>query len=315
MQTENVTIIGAGPAGIAAAIQLKRYGIVSLLLEKNETGGLLRNANLVENYPGFPGGVSGPYLVSLFEKQLVENSLEIVFTETTELDLKDELFMVVTSRKVYYSQVVIVASGTKPKKFAALEVPEEIRDKIFYEVYPLLKAKGKRVVVVGAGDAAFDYALNLSKNNEVVILNRGKTTRCLPLLRERVKLSPSITYREDTEIIRMTSVSPAKMLLECNSPRGVSKLDAHHLIFAIGREAQLDFLSERLKSNARKMEKRGVLYFVGDVKNNAFRQTAIAVGDGIMAATKIGKCLFTTVTSRNKGSEGAASKRRGYEPP
>ena len=287
MQTEDVIIIGVGPAGIATAIQLKRYGIVPLLLEKNETGGLLRNANLVENYPGFPGGISGLALVNLFEKQLAENSIRVIFEETTELDLKDNLFTVATSRRVYYSRIMVVASGTKPKKSGISEAAEEVKDKIFYEVYPLLKVKGKKIVIVGAGDAAFDYALNLAKNNEVVILNRSRTTKCLPLLRERVELAPSSSYREDTEILRITSISPTDMLLECSSPGGISKLDAHYLVFAVGREPQLDFLSERLKVNARKMEDRGVLYFVGDVKNGVFRQTAIAVGDGIMTAMKI----------------------------
>jgi len=291
MQTENVIIIGAGPAGVATAIQLKRYGIVPLLLEKNETGGLLRNANLVENYPGFPGGISGPALVNLFEKQLAENSINVRFAETTALDLRDNLFRVATSRGVYYTRVMVVASSTKQDKSVIPEPAEEVKDRIFYEVYPLLNVKRKKIVIVGAGDAAFDYALNLGKNNKVVILNRSRTTKCLPLLRERVESAPSISYCEDTKILRITSIPPSNMLLECSHPGGISKLDAHYLIFAVGREPQLDFLSERLKVNARKMEDRGVLYFVGDVKNSDFRQTAIAVGDGIMAAMKINERL------------------------
>ncbi|MGE5123202.1 MAG: FAD-dependent monooxygenase, partial [Acidobacteriaceae bacterium] len=63
---EQVIIIGAGPAGLAAAIQLKRYGVQTRLFERKKAGGLLHNANLVENYPGFPQGIAGPALVDLF---------------------------------------------------------------------------------------------------------------------------------------------------------------------------------------------------------------------------------------------------------
>ncbi|MBI4759517.1 MAG: NAD(P)/FAD-dependent oxidoreductase [Chloroflexi bacterium] len=287
MKAENVAIIGAGPAGTATAIQLKRHGIAPNLFEKSETGGLLRNANLVENYPGFPGGISGLNLVNLFEKQLRESGIKVIYEEVTKLDLEDGMFLVETPGRICYSQVVVVASGTKPRRFTDFELPEGVRDKILYEIYPILRVKRKKIAIVGAGDAAFDYALNLGKNNEVVILNRGEAVKCLPILRERARVSPRITYCENTEISRIMSGSQNRMLLECMGPEGISKLYAHFVVFAIGREPQLDFLSEKLRDNAGEMENRGVLYFVGDVKNGAFRQTAIAVGDGIMAAMKI----------------------------
>jgi thioredoxin reductase (NADPH) len=77
MEPEEVAIVGAGPAGMTAAIQLKRYGIPFVLLEKERIGGLLWNANLVENYPGFPAGVSGPKLVGLIEKQMERVGVEV----------------------------------------------------------------------------------------------------------------------------------------------------------------------------------------------------------------------------------------------
>jgi len=84
---KDVVIIGAGPAGISAAIQLKRYGIEPTLLEKEEIGGLLKNANLVENYPGFPNGVPGPELVKLFKKQLENAQIKVHFEKVLKLKL------------------------------------------------------------------------------------------------------------------------------------------------------------------------------------------------------------------------------------
>jgi thioredoxin reductase len=287
MKIEPVTIIGVGPAGIATAIQLKRYGIEPILFEKDEIGGLLRNANLVENYPGFPHGISGLKLADLFKRQLKGASIKVLFEEVIKVDTEDELFVVETQKSVFYSKIVVVASGTKPTKFTDFESPKEVIDRIFYEVCPILKVKKKRIVIVGAGDSAFDYALNLVKNNEIILLNRGERVKCLPLLWERAKLSPGIVYYENTKISRIISDSSKGILLECIQGGKNSEFFAHYLIFAIGREPQLDFLSERLKKNVREMENKGTIYFVGDVANHDTRQAAIALGEGIMAGMKI----------------------------
>lgn len=291
MNVEHVTIIGAGPAGIATALQLKRYGITPVLLEKNTIGGLLRNAHLVENYPGFPRGISGVNLVHLFRDHLEGASITVFPEEVIKLDIEDENFLIQTQKRIFTSRIVVIASGTKPRKFTSFQISEEMKDKIFYEVYPLLKLRRKKVVIVGAGDAAFDYALHLEKNNRVVILNRGRQVRCIPVLWERAVNSPRITYCKNTELVRITGDPSDRMLLECRGPKGMVKLDADYVLFALGREPQLDFLSDKLKVNVQEMEVKGNIYFVGDVKNVAFRQTAIAVGDGVMTAMKINKRL------------------------
>ena len=112
-----VAIIGAGTAGMTAAIQLKRYDIPFVLLERERVGGLLWNANLVENYPGFPAGVSGSKLIGLMEKQMERIGVEVTFESVTELSYEDDRFLVATSQASYCPRYVVVASGTKPKPF------------------------------------------------------------------------------------------------------------------------------------------------------------------------------------------------------
>src|SRR4030067_3593524 len=96
MDIEDVIIIGGGPAGIAAAIQLKRYGLNPLIFERGALGGLLRNANLVENYPGFPGGISGMKLVGLLEQQARDFALRVTYAAVIRVDRAAGSFQVKT---------------------------------------------------------------------------------------------------------------------------------------------------------------------------------------------------------------------------
>ena len=291
MDAEDVTIIGAGPAGIAAAIQLKRYGITPVVLERDSIGGLLRNANLVENYPGFPEGIPGLELVDLFEEQVKRASLDIRREEVVSVGFEGGVFLVETTGARFQTHILVAASGTKPRRFDDLEIHPELEDKVFYEVYPLLGERGKEVAIVGAGDAAFDYALNLSRKNRVTILNRTNELKCLPLLWERALENSNIKYLENTEIKKLRTKSGKAMTLECTGPNGLFELEVDYLIGAIGREPNLDFLSSAVAGQIEGLRSQGILFLIGDVKNEIFRQTSIAVGDGVMAAMQIANNL------------------------
>jgi thioredoxin reductase (NADPH) len=196
MPVLEVAIIGAGPAGAAAAVQLRRQGIAFRIWERDEVGGLLRNAHLVENYPGFPRGISGPDLARLIGKQLDRLAVRVEFQEVLKLDYVRGLFSIRTRAGGASSRICIVATGTKPLRLPETLVGRDVRDRVFYEIAPLAGVSGKKIAVVGAGDAAFDYALSLARRNEVVILNRGRETKCLPLLEARVKVHPRRHGRE-----------------------------------------------------------------------------------------------------------------------
>jgi len=281
MQPDEVVIVGAGPAGMTAAIQLKRYGIPFVILEKERVGGLLWNANLVENYPGFPAGVSGPKLVGLIEKQMERIGVEVTFDSVADLDYDETGFRVKTLQTEYRPRFVIVASGTRPNPFP-LAIPDVAQGMVFSDVYHLLHVSDKHVVIIGAGDAAFDYALNLTKNrNSVTILNRRGEVKCLRLLWERAMAESSIEYRAETPVSKIDLDETAGRL-KVRTEAGES-LEADYLLFAIGRIPQMDFLL-----SAELVDKKGNgLYFVGDVKNSLYRQAAIAAGDGLRAAMEI----------------------------
>jgi thioredoxin reductase (NADPH) len=287
---EIATIIGAGPAGMAAALQLQRYRIHPLLLERTEPGGLLKNANLVENYPGFPGGIKGPDLVKLFIEQLEGTDVIVTHGEVRELSHEGNSFVIkMASGYEYLSKSVVIASGTKPLNFKDFTIPEIISKKIGYEVYPLLHTQGKTIAIIGAGDAAFDYAINLARQNRVIILNRRTKVSCLPLLWERVKKYPQISYHANVRVDAIEATGDGAIRLLCDASGSTAQFEVDNLIGAIGREPQLDFLSEGLSDKIQGLEQKSRLYLIGDVKNGFYRQTAIAIGDAIKVAMQIYK--------------------------
>ena len=287
MKKEDVTIIGAGPAGVTAAIQLKRSGIHPVIVEKEKVGGLVKNAHWIENYPGFPGGIDGPQLASLFAMHLDGAGLDVLFEEVVRLDHDGGHFLVETAARQWLSGIVILSSGTKPKEFPGLFIPPGAEQHIFHEVYPIRDCVGKRIAIVGAGDAAFDYALNLATNNDVTILNRSKEARCLPLLRERANKSPGITVLDRATIRTITNVSPGGLCLACQLHEKQASFHVNHLVIAVGREPQRDFISEAITARSDELKRGKYLYEIGDIRNGAFRQVALAVGDGMRAAMSI----------------------------
>ena len=276
----DVIIIGAGPAGIACAIQLKRYNIDSIVLEKDEIGGLLRNAYLVENYIGFPNGINGNKLVQLINKQAQTSKIDVKYEIVEAVELFKNTFSVKTNKNLYHSKYLVIASGTKPIVPNVLIVRDDINDKVFYDLFKLGPIKNKDIVIIGAGDCAFDYALNLSEFNQVTLLNRNDRIKALPILQERCSSSSNIQYLEKISVLKIESVNN-QLLLICNNSE---KLTADYLLIAIGRESNLDFIKNDLLNNLK-------VFQIGDVKNRQFRQTSIAVGDGSFTAMNINKIL------------------------
>lgn len=286
-KVRDAAVIGAGPAGISASIYLKRAGIDVELIEHGEIGGLLRSANLVENYPGFPDGISGTKLVSLFKEQLESVGIRPVRMQVESMEATKNCFKIETDGGPLYAKNVLVATGTRPRELRLEGAEGPAGKRICYDVNALPR-KG-RVLIIGGGDAAFDYALNLdAQGREVIIITRSKP-QCLRLLLERAKKERIAVAVGCTPL--SVKMGQGRIELTCRSGERTRTFEGDLILVAVGRVPNtevLDGLPERFRVKGRGPETnvRG-LYMIGDVLGGSYRQTGIAVGSGVLAAMMI----------------------------
>ena len=298
-EMRNAAIIGAGPAGMAAAIYLQRAGLDPLVLEKKALGGLLRNANLVENYPGFAGGIRGEELVARFAEQVGSLSIEVRKEAVKTVKLVGGAFRIETDAHEDSSRAVIVASGTRPRIPEIPGIRHLSGKKVFSELASMHFDENEyhHTIVLGGGDAAFDYALNLTgRGHRVTILSRSKP-RCLPLLRERAA-EKGIVVRESV-IVEQLEETEKGVTARCRTGAGRERIYGDAVIVAHGRTPELGMLDRSLLRRVRNPENPPEtsvpgLYLVGDVVRGEHRQTGIAVGDGIMAAMLLERYVMDT---------------------
>jgi thioredoxin reductase len=284
-----IIVLGFGPAGMACAIQLRRMGLDPLVIEKNRPGGMLRNAWRIENYPGFPGGISGEKLANLIEKQADQFNLKVVKDEVKTADYQHGTFILTGQSTDYTCDVLVIATGTAP--MVPDDFPNALSEQGFVrtDISGLKNISGKVIGIIGAGDAAFDYSLSLAGNdqNSVHIFNRGAHIKALGILQERVGHSALITYHGNC-VLKELQVNPGRRLLGTFSENiQETEFIMDYLIFATGRVPALGFLSKRVREEMGILHERHCLYQIGDVKNSTFRQLSLAAGDGVRAAMEI----------------------------
>lgn len=288
MRFSRIIIVGCGPAGIACAIQLKRMGLNPLIIEKNRRGGMLLNANLIENYPGFPNGISGADLADRMIEQLKSFDIEVLKAEVMQADYSNDSFSLTTTSGSFSCHLLIIASGTEPSvpPWCTAELIDNNR--IHFDICRLRNVSGKTIGIIGAGDAAFDYSLSLAqKNNNVVIFNRGNRIKSIKVLAEKVFINKKIIYLENIELHNL-EITPDKGLQAIfRSDSGIRNYSLDYLIFATGRKPAEGFYKVTLRENLPGLLRDQRLYLIGDVINENYRQVAIAVGQGLRTAMEI----------------------------
>lgn len=213
---EKVVIIGAGPAGMSAALYAARAELNPVVLTGTQPGGQAALTNTIENYPGFPDGVGGAELGDLFQKQAERFGARVDFATVTSTDLSRRPFVINTDNGVYRAESLIIASGANP---VHLNVPGEVeltgRGTSYCGTCDGWFFKGKKVIVVGGGDSALEEAIFLTRFAEsVTIVHRRDTFRAGAILQTRATENPKISYILDTvveEIIGKDAVTAVRL--------------------------------------------------------------------------------------------------------
>uniref|UniRef100_A0A7C4TXA3 Thioredoxin reductase n=1 Tax=Caldisericum exile TaxID=693075 RepID=A0A7C4TXA3_9BACT len=298
----DLAIIGGGPAGLTAAIYAGRFRLKSVLCEKVAVGGQIAVSEWVENYPGFPEGVSGSDLVNLFKKQAERFGTNIVLTDVRSIEKVEDLFYLETEYGKVRAWTVILATGAEPVK---LPVPEEEKFRgrgiSYCATCDAAFFKNKTVAVIGGGDTAIHDALTLSKfAKKVIVVHRRKELRATKILQEVAFSNPRITFElEDIPVHVLGDKKVEGLEIENVVTREHKVLKVDGVFVAIGEKPNSELvkglvdLDERgfVITNMKMETSLPGLYAVGDVRNTPLRQVVTACGDAAIAAAEADKYI------------------------
>ena len=298
VSTQQLIIVGSGPAGYTAAIYAARAGLKPLVLAGAVTaGGALMNTTEVENFPGFPGGIQGPELMDGLQQQAEKFGAQVVFDDVTEVQLTGHLKRVVTGAgETHEAPAVILATGSAYKE---LGLPEEKKfsghgvswcatcDGFFF--------RDQDIIVVGGGDSAMEEATFLTRfGKSVTVVVRKGELRASRIMAQRAKDNPKITLRLELRGHRHPRRRQGHRRHPDGHPTGETRKQAATGIFvAIGHVPRTELLAGQVDLDAEGYIKvdspttvtnlSGV-FACGDAVDHRYRQAITAAGTGCAAA-------------------------------
>lgn len=298
-----VVIIGSGPAGLTAGLQLSRAGRRVLLLERGTYGGSLEDVDLIEDYPGFPAGVTGAQLGAAMAEQAVAAGVELQQAAVTGLELFSRgRWVVRDDGRSHAAGVVIVAAGTR---FRKLGVPGEdrLRGRGVIDCTPCDAGlfRGRAVAVYGSGDHALADALYLATlAGGVTVLAPDPTLAAGPPLRERVEADPRIAIRCGVRLDEILGAERVEGLALTDVTTGAGEtLAADGVVVRVGSEPNTDGVGDeldldvvgRVVVNGSLETSAPYILAAGDVRAGSRPRVAAAVGDGAAAAMRAEELL------------------------
>ncbi len=291
----DIIIIGGGPAGLTAGLYAARARLNVVLLERLAPGGQVLNTDWVENYPGFPDGISGFELVERMKTQAEKFDLPIQLEEVMELEFSPEKKIVVTNKGQLEAKALIIATGATPKKLG-IEGEDLLTGKgvsycatcdgPFY--------KDQEVVVIGGGDTALEEAIFLTRFASTIHLaHRRDELRAVKLLQDRAMAQDKIKFIWDTIPLRILGENGVEGIELKNVKTGeISRKEAQGVFIFIGTKPNVDLINGMVKqdesgfvvSNDKMETSVPGVFAAGDIRSKPWRQISTAVGEGATAA-------------------------------
>ena len=297
-----VLILGAGPAGLSAALYAARAELAPVVLTEMQLGGQAALTHTIENYPGFPEGVGGPQLGELFQKQAEHFGAKVEFDMAHEVDFSQRPYKVTADSGDYFAGTVIIATGASP---VHLNVPGEYemtgRGVSYCATCDGWFFKDKKVVVVGGGDSALEEALFITRYaSSVTIIHRRDELRAGAILQKRAKEHPKINILWNTVVTEALGSDKLKAVKLKNVKTGdESALETDGLFIFIGHIPNTQMFKGKLemsdlgylKVNDRMETSVPGVFAAGEAADPHFRQVVTSAGMGAAAASQATRFL------------------------
>jgi thioredoxin reductase (NADPH) len=299
--SENVIIIGSGPAGYTAALYAARAELAPLVIEGFAWGGLLQQTTDVENYPGFPQGVMGPELMAWMREQAERFGARFITDEATRVELADEpgaLHRVWVDEDPHAARAVILAMGAQHRK---LDVPGEVelsgRGVSYCATCDAAFFKDREAVIVGGGDSAMEEAMFLAKfSSRVTIVHRRDEFRASRIMLERARSVANIEFLTPyvvEELLAGESGALGEARLRNAQTGEIRVLPLSGAFVAIGHVPQSELVRGAIdvdengyvlvEGRSTRTNRPGV-FAAGDLVDHTYRQAVTAAGSGCQAA-------------------------------
>lgn len=293
----DVVIIGGGPAGLAAAIYCGRAHLDTLLLEKTMMGGLATNTNTIENYPGFPEGITGPELTELFHRQARKFGIKFKMTDVKDVEFRCDSRRIETFRTVYDARVVIIATGGRPRVTRAQNEEKFLYNRgiSFCATCDAAASEGKTVMVIGSGDSAIEegtYLTRFAREVIVSVIHDEPQMDCNETARDAALANPKMSFAWNTIVDSFEGGETLERVNLKNLKSGeVTPYEVDTCFEFIGYEPNTELFLGKVEMSRRnyiitnEAMETGIpgVFACGDVREKNLRQVVTAVSDGAVA--------------------------------